>query len=105
VVGGAGADGSGRGPAAAGTVFIGAHVNSETAQHYGYVKDWPASAWEELFACFRSPPVCWLLFGNAATGEFVETEIRGPMTDADAIAAEAVARLKADGALRLLGTG
>ena len=44
------------------------------------------------------------LVGNAATGEFVETEIRGPMTDADAIAAEAVARLKADGALRLLGT-
>jgi hydroxymethylbilane synthase len=44
------------------------------------------------------------LVGNAATGEFVETEIRGPMTDADAIAAEAVARLMADGALRLLGT-
>jgi hydroxymethylbilane synthase len=44
------------------------------------------------------------LVGNAATGEFVETEIRGPVTDADAIAAEAVARLKADGALRLLGT-
>jgi len=43
------------------------------------------------------------LVGNAATGEFVETEIRGPVTDADAIAAEAVARLKADGALRLLG--
>jgi len=43
------------------------------------------------------------LVGNAATGEFVETEIRGPMTDADAIAADAVARLKADGALQLLG--
>ena len=45
------------------------------------------------------------LVGNAATGEYVETEIRGPVADADAIAAEAVARLKADGALRLLGTG
>ena len=44
------------------------------------------------------------LVGNAATGEYVETEIRGPVTDADAIAAEAVARLKADGALELLGT-
>ena len=44
------------------------------------------------------------LVGNAATGEFVETEIRGPMSDADAIAAEAVARLKAGGALQLLGT-
>ena len=42
--------------------------------------------------------------GDVADTEFVETEIRGPMTDADAIAAEAVARLKADGALRLLGT-
>ncbi len=44
------------------------------------------------------------LVGNAATGEFVETEIRGPVADAEAIAAEAVARLRADGALRLLGT-
>jgi hydroxymethylbilane synthase len=44
------------------------------------------------------------LVGNAATGEFIETEIRGPQADADAIAAQAVARLKADGALALLGT-
>jgi hydroxymethylbilane synthase len=43
------------------------------------------------------------LVGNAATGAYVETEIRGPMDDADAIAAEAVARLKAAGALQLLG--
>jgi hydroxymethylbilane synthase len=43
------------------------------------------------------------LVGNAATGEYVETEISGPVSDADAIAAEAVARLKADGALALLG--
>jgi len=44
------------------------------------------------------------LVGNAATGEYVETEVRGPVAAAEAIAAEAVARLKADGALRLLGT-
>ena len=44
------------------------------------------------------------LVGNAATGEYVETEIRGPVADADSIAAEAVARLKASGALKLLGT-
>ena len=44
------------------------------------------------------------LVGNAATGEYVETEVRGPLAAAEAIAAEAVARLKADGALRLLGT-
>jgi hydroxymethylbilane synthase len=45
------------------------------------------------------------LVGNAATGEYVETEVRGPLADADAIAADAVARLKADGALALLGNG
>lgn len=44
------------------------------------------------------------LVGNAATGVFVEAEIRGPIADADAIAVEAVARLKAQGALALLGT-
>jgi hydroxymethylbilane synthase len=44
------------------------------------------------------------LVGNASTGQYVETEIRGPLADADAIAAEAVARLKAGGALQLLGT-
>jgi hydroxymethylbilane synthase len=44
------------------------------------------------------------LVGNAATGEYVETEIRGPIAEAEAIAAEAVARLKANGALALLAT-
>jgi hydroxymethylbilane synthase len=44
------------------------------------------------------------LVGNAATGEYVETELRGPLAEPDNLAAEAVARLKADGALRLLGT-
>jgi hydroxymethylbilane synthase len=44
------------------------------------------------------------LVGNAATGAYVEAEIRGSLADAEAIAAEAVARLKAQGALALLGT-
>ncbi|MDH5208612.1 MAG: hydroxymethylbilane synthase [Burkholderiaceae bacterium] len=44
------------------------------------------------------------LVGNAATGVFVEAEVRGPIADAEAIAVEAVARLKAQGALALLGT-
>jgi hydroxymethylbilane synthase len=44
------------------------------------------------------------LVGNAATGAYVEAEIRGPLADAEAIAAEAVARLKAQGALALLGS-
>jgi hydroxymethylbilane synthase len=47
----------------------------------------------------------WLraLVGNAATGEYVETESSGELDDADALAAEAVAHLKERGALRLLG--
>lgn len=45
------------------------------------------------------------LVGNAATGESVSTEVEGAVTDADALAAEAVAQLKARGALRLLGIG
>ena len=43
------------------------------------------------------------LVGNAATGEYVETESSGDLADADALAAEAVAHLKERGALRLLG--
>jgi hydroxymethylbilane synthase len=42
------------------------------------------------------------LVGNAATGEYVETEVHGPATDPDALAARAVQRLKDAGALRLL---
>jgi hydroxymethylbilane synthase len=43
------------------------------------------------------------LVGNAATGEYVETESSGDLADANALAAEAVAHLKERGALRLLG--
>jgi hydroxymethylbilane synthase len=43
------------------------------------------------------------LVGNAATGEFVETEVLGPIGDAERLATEAVAVLKDRGALRLLG--
>ncbi|MGH6624279.1 MAG: hydroxymethylbilane synthase [Burkholderiaceae bacterium] len=45
------------------------------------------------------------LVGNAATGESIATEIEGASADADALASEAVAQLKARGALRLLGIG
>lgn len=44
------------------------------------------------------------LVGNAASGEYIETEATGPVGDAEALGAEAVADLKARGALRLLGT-
>ena len=43
------------------------------------------------------------LVGNAATGEFVETEAHGMTSGPEALAAEAVATLKERGALRLLG--
>jgi hydroxymethylbilane synthase len=43
------------------------------------------------------------LVGNAATGEYVETETSGGLDEADQLAAAAVAHLKERGALRLLG--
>ncbi len=42
------------------------------------------------------------LVGNAARGEFVEAEAEGPPADAERVAANVVAQLKARGALRLL---
>lgn len=44
------------------------------------------------------------LVGNAATGEYVETEVSGPVSDPGSVASEAVERLTALGALRLLGS-
>ena len=60
---------------------IGAHVNSETARHYGYLKDWPAEAWQALFARFADlADVHWVLFGRGTepriAGERV-TDLRG----------------------------
>jgi hydroxymethylbilane synthase len=43
------------------------------------------------------------LVGNAGTGEFVETEVQGPLAHAESLANEAVFNLKEWGALRLLG--
>jgi hydroxymethylbilane synthase len=45
------------------------------------------------------------LVGNAATGEFVESEGSAPIDDAEVLAARLVADLKKRGALRLLGLG
>ena len=48
-------------------VVIGAHVHSETAGYYGYVKDWPAASWQSLIARFdEASGVQWLLFGRNA---------------------------------------
>ncbi len=43
------------------------------------------------------------LVGNAATGELVETEASGAIGDGERLAAEVVASLKKQGAMRLLG--
>ncbi|MFO1302419.1 MAG: hypothetical protein U1F54_01735 [Burkholderiales bacterium] len=50
---------------APGIVTVGAHVASETAQYYGYVKDWPEESFRALFARFPHG-VRFLLFGNEA---------------------------------------
>lgn len=48
-------------------IVIGAHVNSETAAYYGYVKDWPAESWRQLLPRFgEASGVQWVLFGNRA---------------------------------------
>jgi ADP-heptose:LPS heptosyltransferase len=63
-------------PALPDGIVIGAHVNSETGQYYGYVKDWPVAAWQELFARFpASRKVLWLLFGNTATPAFSQSNV------------------------------
>jgi ADP-heptose:LPS heptosyltransferase len=54
-------------------IVIGAHVHSETASYYGYVKDWPAESWAELLGRFTENRVQWVLFGNRA-----EVPLTGP---------------------------
>jgi len=60
---------------------IGAHVNSETARHYGYLKDWPAESWQALFSRFaQSADVHWVLFGRGTEPRFAGdriTDLRG----------------------------
>ena len=57
-------------------IVIGAHVHSETAQHYGYVKDWPAACWAELFSRYASAhDVQWVLFGAAASMTFPQSNV------------------------------
>lgn len=67
-----------------GRIVIGAHVNSETAQYYGYVKDWPDASWRELIARFPAARgVHWILFGNAPTPPLAfanVTDLRGQTT-------------------------
>lgn len=51
--------------------WIAAHVSSETAHHYGYVKDWPRERWQEAFCAWsKRPDIGVLLFGHAAVPSF-----------------------------------
>ena len=54
-------------------VTVGAHVASETAQYYGYVKDWPADSFDALFS--RFPGVRFVLFGNEARSSFAHRNL------------------------------
>ncbi len=77
-------------PASANEIVIGAHVNSETAQYYGYTKDWPAAAWAQLCARFPAASnVRWMLFGNAPATHFAQAnlvDLRGRTTLLDLLA-------------------
>jgi len=57
-------------------VTIGAHVASETARYYGYVKDWPPAHWRALFARFADAArVRWVLFGHAADADYTQANV------------------------------
>ena len=45
--------------------FVGVHLSSETAQFYGYAKDWPLAHWERLFTLLSArEPVRFIVFGH-----------------------------------------
>jgi len=51
--------------------YIGAHVNTETQQFYGYKKDWPGDNWKMLFKKLsEKPDTKIILFGVAKTDTF-----------------------------------
>ena len=63
------------------TLFVGAHVQSETQAIYRYVKDWPLESWRALFDRVGAHDgVRWLLFGNEALPRIdhpAVTDLRG----------------------------
>lgn len=63
-------------PAATPHTIVGAHVHSETARHYGYVKDWPEASWRALLARYaENSGVQWVLFGHAAAAVFPQPNV------------------------------
>jgi len=58
-------------PADASTLYVGAHVQSETQEIYRYVKDWPLDKWRALVDRFgEGGRIRWLLFGNQPVPPF-----------------------------------
>ena len=58
-------------PADDSTLFVGAHIQSETQAIYRYVKDWPLDAWRDLVDRFDAKDrVRWLLFGQRPVPKF-----------------------------------
>jgi hypothetical protein len=56
--------------------WIAVHANTETAQHYGYVKDWPADAWRRLFReMARRHDVRFVLLGHGREPAFDEPNV------------------------------
>jgi ADP-heptose:LPS heptosyltransferase len=68
-------------PATVGKIVIAAHVDSGTQHLYGYAKDWPAAAWQELFLRFGNDlRVHWVLLGYGSEQGYVAnsiTDLRG----------------------------
>jgi len=67
-----------------GRTYVAAHVSTETAQYYGYVKDWPVESWRELFAALGAEAGAGcILLGHARSPRFDETgivDLRGETT-------------------------
>jgi len=52
-------------PQAPGRSLVAAHVSSETASYYSYVKDWPVDRWRELLGRLAgNDGMRWVLFGH-----------------------------------------
>lgn len=67
-----------------GRTYVAAHVSTETAQYYGYVKDWPVESWRELFAALEAEAgVGCILLGHARSPRFDQAgivDLRGETT-------------------------
>jgi len=56
--------------------YIGVHLSSETAQFYGYAKDWPLAHWERLFALSSTiDGARFVLFGHRPEPRLMRQEI------------------------------